>query len=120
MYADLVKTRQILLNLLGNATKFTRRGAITLDVRSRMIGERGFAVFSVTNTGVGMTPEQTEKIFDPVLRADVTATRRHGGTIGPGLAVVSRFSQLMGGDVSVQSRPGHGSRFVVQVPLEAV
>jgi len=119
MYADLVKTRQILLNLLGNATKFTRRGAITLDVRSRTIRGRGFAVFSVTNTGVGMTPEQTEKIFDRLPQADVTTTRRYGRSTGLSLGIVSRFSQLMGGDLSVESRPGHGSRFVVQVPLEA-
>ena len=72
--------------------------------------------FSVTDTGVGMTPEQTEKIFDPFTQADVTTTRKYGGT-GLGLAIVSRFCQLMGGCVWVESQPGEGSRFTVRLPV---
>jgi signal transduction histidine kinase len=73
----------------------------------------------VTDTGVGMTPQQTDRIFDPFTQADVTTTRKYGGT-GLGLAIVSRFCQLMGGSVSVESRPGMGSSFVVHLPLEVV
>ena len=75
--------------------------------------------FNVTDTGVGMTPEQTDRIFDAFTQADVTTTRKYGGT-GLGLAIVSRFCQLMGGSVSVESRPGHGSSFFVRLPLEVV
>jgi PAS domain S-box-containing protein len=115
MRADLMKTRQILLNLLGNAGKFTRNGAIALDVSRRTRDAVSSIEFSVTDTGVGMTPEQAAKIFDPFTQADVTTTRKYGGT-GLGLAIVSRFCQLMGGSVSVESRPGDGSRFTVRLP----
>ena len=73
--------------------------------------------FSVTDTGVGMTVDQAQKVFDPFTQADVTTTRKYGGT-GLGLAIVSRFCDLMGGSVSVESRPGQGSRFVVRLPRE--
>ena len=72
--------------------------------------------FTVTDTGVGMTAEQTARIFDPFTQADVTTTRKYGGT-GLGLAIVSRFCQLMGGRVSVESEPGEGSRFTVHLPV---
>jgi signal transduction histidine kinase len=116
MNADLMKTRQILLNLLGNAAKFTRDGAITIDVRHAGGGADRTVAFTVTDTGVGMTPEQADKIFDPFTQADVTTTRKYGGT-GLGLAIVWRFCRLMGGDVSVESRPGEGSCFTVRLPL---
>ena len=117
MDADLMKTRQILFNLLGNAAKFTRGGTITLEVEPDATGTEPGVVFSVTDTGVGMTSEQTNKIFEPFTQADVTTTRRYGGT-GLGLAIVSRFCGLMGGSVSVESEPGRGSRFTVRLPLE--
>ncbi|HEV3141128.1 MAG TPA: ATP-binding protein, partial [Vicinamibacterales bacterium] len=113
------KTRQILLNLLSNAAKFTRDGAIGVDVARDDSGARPCVVFMVKDTGVGMTPEQCAKVFDPFTQADVTTTRKYGGT-GLGLAIVSRFCRLMGGDVSVHSRPGLGSRFTVRLPLEVV
>ena len=72
----------------------------------------------VTDTGVGMTEAQTQKIFDAFTQADVTTTRKYGGT-GLGLALVSRFCELMNGSVSVESRPDEGSRFTVRLPLEA-
>ena len=112
-----MKTRQILFNLLGNAAKFTRGGAITLEVGPDAAGAEPGVVFAVTDTGVGMTTEQTNKIFEPFTQADVTTTRRYGGT-GLGLAIVSRFCRLMGGGVSVESEPGRGSRFIVRLPLE--
>jgi signal transduction histidine kinase len=115
--ADVTKTRQILLNLLSNAAKFTSNGTITLDVRRQMTDGDPSVVFSVTDTGVGMTPEQTATIFDPFTQADVTTTRKYGGT-GLGLAIVSRFCRLMGGEVSVESEPGRGSCFRVRLPIE--
>jgi two-component system sensor histidine kinase/response regulator len=119
MSADLMKTRQILLNLLGNAGKFTRAGSVTLEARRCLVDGKATVAFTVTDTGVGMTPQQTEKIFDAFTQADVTTTRKYGGT-GLGLAIVSRFCQLMGGSVSVESRPGEGSCFTVLLPMEVV
>jgi two-component system sensor histidine kinase/response regulator len=117
MTADLTKTRQILLNLLSNAAKFTRAGTIALDVQRRSLDGTPSIEFTVTDTGVGMSSEQTSKIFDPFTQADVTTTRKYGGT-GLGLALVSRFCRLMGGDVSVESQPNNGSRFTVRLPVE--
>jgi PAS domain S-box-containing protein len=119
MVADFMKTRQVILNLLSNAGKFTRGGAIALDVQRAIVGGRPFVRFRVTDTGVGMTAEQTDRIFDAFTQADVTTTRKYGGT-GLGLAIVSRFCQLMGGSVGVESRAGHGSSFLVQLPIEVV
>jgi len=118
MHADLTKTRQILLNLLSNASKFTHNGTITVDICECSVDGVEVVEFNVTDTGVGMTVEQTQKVFDPFTQADVTTTRKYGGT-GLGLAIVSRFCDLMGGSVSVESRPGEGSRFVVRLPREA-
>jgi len=117
--ADLTKTRQILLNLLSNAAKFTTGGAITLDVRRELVDGNPAVMFIVTDTGVGMTSEQTAKIFDPFTQADVTTTRKYGGT-GLGLAIVSRFCRLMGGEISVESDPGRGSCFTVTLPIEVM
>ena len=115
MTSDQMKTRQILLNLLGNAGKFTRNGAITLEVLARAVRGVESIEFVVTDTGVGMTGVQTERIFEAFTQADVTTTRKYGGT-GPGLAIVSRFCSLMGGSVAVESQPGVGSRFTVVLP----
>ena len=117
--ADFMKTRQILLNLLSNAGKFTRDGAISLDVQRTSLDGRPAIRFTVSDTGVGMTAEQSARIFDAFTQADVTTTRKYGGT-GLGLAIVSRFCQLMGGTVGVQSRPGEGSSFVVHLPVEVI
>jgi two-component system sensor histidine kinase/response regulator len=119
MSADLMKTRQILLNLLSNAGKFTRGGAVTLEARRCLVGGTASVAFTVIDTGVGMTLQQTEKIFDAFTQADVTTTRKYGGT-GLGLAIVSRFCKLMGGSVSVESRPDQGSCFTVYLPLEVI
>ena len=119
MNSDLMKTRQILLNLLSNAGKFTRDGAITIAVARRTESDKVFVEFKVTDTGVGMTLEQTHKVFDAFTQADVTTTRKYGGT-GLGLALVSRFCDLLNGSVRVDSRPGEGSCFVVRLPLEHV
>jgi signal transduction histidine kinase len=73
-------------------------------------------MFTVSDTGVGMSPDERQKIFDPFTQADVTTTRKYGGT-GLGLAIVSRFCALMGGEVSVESRQNQGSRFTVRLPV---
>ena len=117
MYGDLTKTRQILLNLLSNASKFTHDGAILVEIRECTYEGTPCVEFSVTDTGCGMTAEQSQKVFDPFTQADVTTTRKYGGT-GLGLAIVSRFCDLMGGSVSVESRLGEGSRFLVRLPIE--
>jgi signal transduction histidine kinase len=119
MTADAMKTHQILLNLLSNAAKFTRGGLIVLDVAPVVVDGRPSIQFVVTDSGVGMTPEQTAKIFDPFTQADVSTTRKYGG-MGLGLAIVSRFCRLMGGDVIVDSQPDTGSRFTVRLPVEVV
>jgi len=119
MYGDLTKTRQILLNLLSNAGKFTSNGAVSVDVRRAANGGGPCIEFSVTDTGVGMTVEQCRRVFEPFTQADVTTTRKYGGT-GLGLAIVSRFCELMGGTIALESRPGEGSRFVVQLPVEMI
>ena len=117
LYGDLMKTRQILLNLLSNASKFTKSGSITVDVRRCAVDGVPCVEFAVTDTGVGMTEDQARKVFDAFTQADVTTTRKYGGT-GLGLAIVSRFCELMRGSVAVKSRPGEGSRFVVLLPIE--
>jgi signal transduction histidine kinase len=119
MTADLMKTRQILLNLLSNAAKFTQAGTIVLDVQRDVVEGRPSIAFTVTDTGVGMTAQQALKVFDPFTQADVTTTRKYGGT-GLGLALVSRFCRLMGGEVVVDSQPNVGSRFSVRLPIEVV
>jgi len=119
MVADFMKTRQILLNLLSNAGKFTHNGSIALDVQRVTIAGRPLVRFTVTDTGVGMTAEQAGKVFDAFTQADVTTTRKYGGT-GLGLAIVSRFCQLMGGSISVESAPDQGSSFFVHLPVEVV
>jgi len=115
MVGDVTKTRQILLNLLSNASKFTKDGTITVDVRTCAFNGVEGIEFAVTDTGVGMTAEQARKVFDPFTQADVTTTRKYGGT-GLGLAIVARFCDLMRGTIEVESRPGQGSRFIVRLP----
>jgi len=118
MYADVTKVRQILNNLLSNAGKFTHKGRITLDVaRQNRNGVDG-VVFGVTDTGIGMTVEQVEKLFQPFTQADASTSRRYGGT-GLGLTLTRQFCSLLGGDISVESEPGRGSVFAVWLPVQA-
>ena len=115
MHADLTKVRQMLLNLLSNACKFTEHGRITLTVE-REPGPQGETLsFSVADSGIGMTPEQIDRLFEAFSQAEASTTSRYGGT-GLGLAITRRFCHMMGGDVFVESAPGQGSRFTVQLP----
>ena len=121
MHSDLLKIRQTLLNLLSNASKFTSEGVIHLGAWRERDGERGdLIVFKVKDTGIGMTPEQMDRLFEAFSQADSSISRKYGGT-GLGLAVTRRFCRLMGGDIAVESVPGEGSTFTVQLPatLEA-
>jgi PAS domain S-box-containing protein len=114
MHADLTRVRQILFNLLSNAAKFTQAGAITLTVTREVAGGDWFR-FRVTDTGIGMTPKQLQGLFKEFVQADVSTTRKYGGT-GLGLALSQRFCQMMGGDIQVESQVGQGSTFIASLP----
>jgi signal transduction histidine kinase/DNA-binding response OmpR family regulator len=138
MRADVTKVRQTLFNLLSNASKFTERGVIRLEVE-KVIRESGISnqsarsdapgritdslitnplfTFRVSDTGIGMTSEQMAKLFQAFSQADASTTRKYGGT-GLGLAISKRFCQLMGGDILATSEPGKGSTFTVTLPAE--
>jgi signal transduction histidine kinase len=105
------KIRQIVVNLLANAVKFTARGGITLTTAV----ENGELVLSVCDTGLGIPPEHHERIFEPFWQAEQKATRRATGT-GLGLTVTRRLARLMGGEVSVESAAGQGTTFTVRLP----
>ncbi|MCA1595442.1 MAG: response regulator, partial [Chloroflexi bacterium] len=115
MHADMTKTRQSLFNLLSNAAKFTKEGAISLEVSRENVDDREWICFRVSDTGIGMTPEQLVKLFQTFSQADTSTTRKFGGS-GLGLALTRRFCQLMGGDVTVNSVPGESSTFTIKVP----
>jgi signal transduction histidine kinase/DNA-binding response OmpR family regulator len=131
MRADLTRVRQCLFNLLSNAGKFTEHGVITLEAErvrpSTPAGRPNRAgaadgsvpgdriVFRVRDTGIGMTPEQTERLFREFTQADASTTRKYGGT-GLGLAISRRFCRMMGGDITVASEVGRGSAFTVSLP----
>ncbi len=118
MRADLTKVRQMLLNLLSNASKFTERGTITLRVtRDAQRAAQDEVVFQVSDTGIGMTPEQMAKLFEAFSQAEVSTSKKYGGT-GLGLAISRRFAQMMHGDVTVASEPGKGSTFTVRLPVD--
>ncbi|HEY4077517.1 MAG TPA: ATP-binding protein, partial [Rhizomicrobium sp.] len=115
---DAMRLRQILLNLLSNACKFTKGGNVSLRVIRLMHEGQAFIEFAVTDTGVGMTPEQMERLFEEFSQADATTARQYGGT-GLGLAITRRLCQMMGGEVSVTSEMGKGSTFTVRLPVAA-
>jgi two-component system, NtrC family, sensor kinase len=118
MRADLTKVRQALFNLLSNACKFTERGTVSVAVRRESGDGGGVMVFDVSDTGIGMTEEQLGRLFKEFSQAEVSTSRRYGGT-GLGLALSRRLCRLMGGDVTVVSEPGRGSTFTIRLPLEA-
>jgi signal transduction histidine kinase/CheY-like chemotaxis protein/HAMP domain-containing protein len=113
--ADAMRVRQILLNLLSNACKFTNQGKIALRVAPVLQGDERFLEFSVADTGIGMTPEQMARLFEEFSQADASTARQYGGT-GLGLAITRRLCRMMGGDVTVKSEPNKGSTFTVRLP----
>ena len=138
MYADQPKVRQILLNLLSNAAKFTEKGVITIEVE-RIKNEKlkpkkrnknndfnsgssyssQILIFRVSDTGIGMTDEQLDQIFKPFTQADASTTRKYGGT-GLGLTISQRLCEILGGEISVESEDGKGSTFIVSLPERVV
>ncbi len=117
MYSDVVKVRQILLNLLSNACKFTEGGKISLVVNRESSGGNASStiVFRVTDSGIGMTPDQIAKLFEAFTQAESSTARHYGGT-GLGLAITRKFCQMLGGDVAVESHRGKGSSFTARIP----
>jgi signal transduction histidine kinase/CheY-like chemotaxis protein len=119
MHADLTKTRQILLKMLSNASKFNEKaGTIDLEVlRETDADGKDWIVFRVTDSGIGMDAKQKEKLFQVFTQADTSATRKYGGT-GLGLAITHYFVQIMGGTIKVDSQLGQGSTFTVRLPAK--
>ncbi len=115
MRSDEVKIRQCLLNLIGNAAKFTESGTVTLSARRVRDGQDDWLCFSVEDTGIGMTPEQLKRLFQRFVQADESTTRQFGGT-GLGLSITRAFCRKLGGDVTVDSRHGKGSTFTISLP----
>jgi signal transduction histidine kinase len=118
MHSDLTKIRQSLFNLLGNAAKFTQDGTIRLVVTTHTKNRRQFVSFAISDTGIGMKPEQLERLFEPFTQADESTTRKYGGT-GLGLAISRRFCRMLEGDIEVASTEGQGSIFTITLPRKA-
>jgi signal transduction histidine kinase/DNA-binding response OmpR family regulator/HAMP domain-containing protein len=118
MQADQTRVRQALLNLLSNANKFTERGTVTVRAQRHQEAGRDWITMAVSDTGIGMTPEQVGKLFREFSQADSSTTRKYGGT-GLGLAISRRFCQLMDGDITVESELGRGSTFTIRLPASA-
>jgi signal transduction histidine kinase len=116
IHTDLTKLRQELLNLLSNASKFTRNGKIVLAVTSQSVKEVNGILFRVTDNGIGMSKEQADRVFDAFTQADSSTTRKYGGT-GLGLTITKKFCEMMGGTIAVKSELGKGSTFSIWLPL---
>ncbi len=115
LHADLTRVRQILFNLLSNAAKFTQHGRVGLDVVPQRIAGEEWIDFAVSDTGIGLTPDQQERLFQSFSQADPSTSRKYGGT-GLGLVISRRFAQMMGGDIQLRSEFGSGSVFTVRLP----
>jgi signal transduction histidine kinase/CheY-like chemotaxis protein len=115
MRSDQTKLRQNLFNLLSNAAKFTAQGQITLAARRVVQDGDDWLEFQVSDTGIGMTPEQLGRLFEAFAQAEASTSRDYGGT-GLGLAITKQFCRMLGGDVSVESTPGQGSTFTIRLP----
>lgn len=118
IYSDAVKVRQVLLNLLSNANKFTHSGTVTVTVWRERVDDCERLYISVKDDGIGMTDEQLGRVFQPFIQGDDSTTRKYGGT-GLGLTISRLFCRMLGGDVSVESKAGVGSTFTMWLPTEA-
>lgn len=114
MVTDAVKLRQVLMNLLGNALKFTEGGHVQLDVQT--FPDANSLLFRVSDTGIGMSGEHLERLFQPFTQADGSSTRKHGGA-ALGLTLTKRYCEMLGGSLSVESTLGVGTAFTVELPL---
>jgi len=115
IHADQTRFRQSLLNLASNANKFTEKGTISIAAQQGQENGRDWITLAVTDTGIGMTPEQMGKLFQEFSQASSTTASKYGGT-GLGLAISRHFCQMMGGDITVESEPGRGSTFTIRLP----
>ena len=115
MHADPLRVRQVVLNLLSNACKFTENGEVGLKARRDCVEGEDWIVLKVSDSGIGMTPEQTDKLFEEFTQADSSMTRRFGGT-GLGLAISRRLCRMLGGDISLTSTPDVGTDCIVRLP----
>ena len=116
IYGDQTRLRQILVNLLSNAAKFTRQGEVRLRAYQKKVDPHTWIIFEVSDTGIGIAPEKLETLFIPFIQADVSTTREFGGT-GLGLTISRHFAQMMGGDIMVKSIVGQGSTFTMRLPV---
>jgi adenylate cyclase len=115
MHADQTRFRQSLLNLASNANKFTEKGTVTITAQPQRLDGRDGITIAVTDTGIGMTPEQMGKLFQEFSQASSRTASKYGGT-GLGLAISRHFCRMMGGDITVESEPGKGSTFTIRLP----
>jgi CheY-like chemotaxis protein len=119
LYGDPARLRQVFINLLSNAVKFTDKGVIELNASVKNGGDKSVTMrFEVKDTGIGMTPEQTEKIFEPFMQAETGTARKYGGS-GLGLAITKNIVEMMNGRISVESAPGAGSAFSFEITFDA-
>ena len=119
VFSDPTRLRQILVNLVGNAVKFTETGVVRVACEYQPLSaDTGAASIRVTDTGIGLNPRQISRLFQPFVQADSTTTRRFGGT-GLGLAISMRLAKMFNGDISVSSSPGEGSEFVLAMNVKA-
>ncbi len=116
IHSDPTRLRQILINLAGNAIKFTEVGSVTLVARMMKSELGNRLIFDMVDTGIGMTDEQCQNLFQPFQQADSSMSRKFGGT-GLGLAISKRFAELLGGDINVRSQPGQGSTFTLVIDI---
>jgi PAS domain S-box-containing protein len=114
-YADLAKFRQSVLNLVNNACKFTEKGRVSIAVNRLHNAQGEWTEVHVSDTGIGIAPEHLDRLFQPFSQVDGSATRKYNGT-GLGLAISRKFCQMMGGDITVTSEAGRGSRFSIRIP----
>lgn len=117
MHADVTRVRQVLFNLLSNASKFTKDGKVALAVDKASENGSEWITFRVSDTGIGMTSEQVGRLFQAFSQADASTSRKYGGT-GLGLVISLRFCQMMGGTITVESEPNAGTTFTVKIPSQ--
>jgi len=117
LHSDPLRLKQVLLNLLSNACKFTENGRVDLDIQTVRQNHQPWVEFAIRDTGIGLTAEQIGQLFQDFVQVDSSPTRKYGGT-GLGLVISRRICQMMGGDISIKSTPGEGSVFTMRLPYD--